>query len=86
LPIHVRYAIDKKPYSYTKISINEIEAKNLVADYPSLYPADNNLQEDSWKKYVQTSKTFTSDKYNWRELIYQMALDYYKYGQLDIFS
>jgi len=29
---------------------------------------------------------FTSEDYDWRELIYQMALDYYKYNFLDDFE
>jgi hypothetical protein len=43
IPIHARYAIDKKPTSYTTLG----------------------------------GKTYTSDVYDWRELIYQMALDYF---------
>jgi hypothetical protein len=29
------------------------------------------------------NKTYSSDEYDWRELIYQMALDYFKYNQED---
>lgn len=43
IPIHARYAIDKKPTKYTTLGGEE----------------------------------YTSDKYDWRELIYQMALDYF---------
>ena len=43
IPIHARYAIDKKPTSYTTLG----------------------------------GITYTSDEYDWRELIYQMALDYF---------
>ena len=45
LPIHVRYAINKKPITY---------------------------------KSLQSNKTYTNEEYDWRELIYQMAKDYYK--------
>ena len=86
LPIHARYAIDKKPYSYTKISITENEAKNLIDEFPDLYPIDDNLKDETWKKYFQVSKTYTINEYDWREIIYQMALDYYKYGQTDFFA
>lgn len=47
LPIHARYAIDKKPTKYINLE----------------------------------GKEFLSTKYDWRELIYQMALDYYKHNQ-----
>lgn len=47
LPIHARYAIDKKPIQY--INLN--------------------------------NKKFTIEDYDWRELIYQMALDYYQHNQ-----
>ena len=56
LPIHARYAIDKKPESY--ISLN--------------YDKNNNLTK---------GLTYSIAQYDWRELIYQMALDFYKYNQ-----
>ena len=47
LPIHARYAIDKKPFIYN--SLDEI--------------------------------TYSINEWDWRELIYQMALDFYKHNQ-----
>ena len=47
IPIHMRYAIHKKPTKYTR-----------------------------WD-----GEEYTTDNYDWRELIYQMALDYYKHNQ-----
>lgn len=52
IPVHMRYAIDKKPIYY----------KNLAG------------------------VEFTSAMYDWRELIYQMAKDYYKNTNNDEFS
>ena len=52
-PIHLRYAIDHRPESYTTIP---------------WYNVDGSVKKES--------KTFTSIEYDWRELIYQMALDY----------
>ena len=49
LPIHFRYAIQKKPVYY--------------------------------KAFDGT--IYTNNDYDWRELIYQMAIDYYKHGQQD---
>ena len=47
LPIHARYAIDKKPI-----------------------------------KYMNLEKTlYTIDQWDWRELIYQMAIDFYRHNQ-----
>ena len=42
---------------------------------------------DNKPTYYKTykGKVFTSDKYDWRELIYQMACDYYAYNQNDDF-
>ena len=54
LPVHLRYAIDKKPTYYKSIDDKEI--------------------------------VYDTDNYDWRELIYQMACDYYKYNELDDFS
>lgn len=34
----------------------------------------------------QGSKDYYADQYDWRELIYQMALDYFKYNQLDCYT
>ena len=51
VPIHARYAIDKKPYSYTSISISRDEAEALIKEFPDLYPIDDNLKEDTWKKF-----------------------------------
>ena len=54
LDIHMRYAIDKKPDSYTTIPWYEEDGVTLK----------------------KPSKTYTVNEYDWRELIYQMALDY----------
>ena len=53
LPIHYRYAIDKRPEKYT----------SLIDNITYLYP----------------------DEYDWRELIYRMALDYHKYHKEEDF-
>ena len=51
IPIHMRFAIHKKPERYT-------------------------TYED---------KTYTTEDLDWREIIYQMAIDYYKHNQKDDF-
>lgn len=75
IPIHLRYAIDVKPTVYTSISIKD--------DHQELINYN--------KKYNtfllgQKGKTYKAKECDWRELIYQMALDYRKYGHLDCFE
>ena len=73
IPIHYRYAIDKKPERYKSISITEEDIKG----YNTLYPNS--------KLKTQESILYSIDTYDWREIIYQMALDFYQYNQLDNF-
>ena len=71
LPIHYRYAIDKKPTYYKRIEVQEEEI-------PSDLRAAGVKPNEDPKKYVDS-------EYDWREIIYQMALDYYQYGRLENF-
>lgn len=75
VPIHLRYAIDKKPTQYTLIAI----------DYE-----DERIKEYNEKNGTQLTGqvhyTYTTDNYDWREIIYRMAQDYYRYGHLDDFQ
>lgn len=75
IPIHLRYAIDHKPQSYTTISVADDDPQ--VVAYNAKY--NTNLKG-------QTSIVYSSGDYDWREIIYQMALDYYKYNILDDFE
>ena len=74
LPIHYRYAIDTKPTIYTTLRIEEEDIKG----HNSIHPES--------PLYAQEPKEYKSDEYDWRELIYQMAQDYYKYNQLDCYT
>lgn len=75
IPIHYRYAIDKKPIYYktydSKVYYASVE--EAQEDYGSLAAVNEALNA----KEIDIS--------DWRELIYQMALDYYKYNQKDDF-
>lgn len=76
IPIHLRYAIDKKPTSYKQITVNEGDEQ--LKAYNDKY---------NTHVYHQSSvQTFTTDTYDWREIIYQMAVDYYRYNFLDDFE
>ena len=57
LPIHARYAIDKKPTQYRSLPYYE----NKI------------LKESSY--------IYTIAEQDWRELIYQMAIDFYRHNQ-----
>lgn len=79
LPIHTRYAIDKKPISYTTIEMTELDVERAKAALPQLFPLDK-------EKYIQDSITYSqANGDDWREIIYRMASDYYKFNQLDDF-
>ena len=127
LPVHMRYAIDKKPYIYTQFPITAEEAKihnelygtnmkerteeeccTYVFDTEKEIYLNPNLNEIY--KNVESNIFVESNEegYNvyfrdidnlqiinvkkapvlcdWREIIYQMALDYRKYNHLDSFE
>ncbi|MCI7205460.1 MAG: hypothetical protein MSA15_05620 [Clostridium sp.] len=74
MPIHTRYAIDKKPISYTTIEMTELDVERAKAALPQLFPLDK-------EKYIQNSITYSQAKGDdWREIIYHMASDYYKFN------
>ena len=62
IPIHLRYAIDHKPQKYTSIEVTSTDVE-AIPDYLGSIES-------------QSSVTYSSDKYDWREIIYQMAKDY----------
>jgi hypothetical protein len=83
IPVHLRYAIDKKPMRYNRISVNCGTQLNPGPDYQVV--KDYN---DKYGTSIGSSQsaTFLSTEVDWREVIYQMALDYYKYNFLDDFE
>ena len=81
----MRYAIDKKPLRYQQIYFNEsdrdyAENKYVVEQYNTRYGTTLALRTQD------EAKLFTAETSDWREVIYQMALDYYKYNMLDNFE
>lgn len=73
IPVHYRFAIDKKPKSYTSIEVTDYD----INKYTPLHKEVN--------MKPQSSVVYTIEDYDWREIIYQMAKDYYQYGQLESF-
>lgn len=85
VPIHLRYAIDKKPSSYTSITVSDDETKAYNDKYGTSLTGQESVMYKSGIEYEENSenKTYQCD---WREIIYQMAEDYYKYNYLDDFE
>lgn len=73
IPVHMRYAIDRKPVAYTTITVSNAELENYNKKYGT------NLKGQKSVSY------FASDS-DWREIIYKMALDFFKYNHLDDFE
>ena len=80
IPIHLRYAIDIKPIQY------------ITYDGMYKFVAEEN-QTEQYKNYqdikiTQNTTTPIEIKCDWREIIYQMALDYHTYRDIkyDFFS
>ena len=97
IPIHLRYAIDRKPTKYTNIFVSNEE----VAGYNSKYNTSLKSQGDysnyptiktnSIYTYIADSQYSVDNATNeihcdWREIIYQMAKDYYRYNFLEDFE
>ena len=62
LPIHARYAIDKKPQTYMSLDWYQTNDEGSVT-----------LKE--------AGQLFTTSEYDWRELIYRMAIDFYRHNE-----
>ena len=80
IPVHMRYAIDRKPQKYKQITVNDSESELVIQKY--------NLEHGTKLRGrpEEEVKTFIAEDSDWREVIYQMALDYYKYNILDDFE
>lgn len=133
VPIHARYAIDKKPYLYVtfpktnfnykenkdelvikkekginflvqEIYVNKDYTEEILGD--NFYRGDDVSQEETYENYLKYKKRIQPIQYknknlqdetiypgviyeyiicDWREVIYQMALDYYKHNQENSF-
>jgi hypothetical protein len=86
IPVHLRYAIDTKPSQYTSIIVTQDEVEKYNNTYGTLlepqlshttyYASDIYSIEDGGAKV----------NCDWREMVYQMAKDYYRYNFLDDFE
>ena len=62
LPIHARYAIDKKPQTYMSLDWYQ-------------------TNDEGSATLKEAGQLFTTLEYDWRELIYRMAIDFYRHNE-----
>ena len=85
LAIHMRYAIDVKPNYYRSITVSDKEVEAYNNKYNLIVQGQNSTT------YWYADGTPAPDEEfiecdDWREIIYQMQKDYYKYNFLDDFT
>lgn len=83
IPIHLRFSVDEKPSQYTTISVGDEELKEYNEKYSTQLSGQNSVTYKTANAYKNEGKVVKCD---WREVIYRMALDHYKYGFLDSFE
>jgi hypothetical protein len=83
IPIHLRYAVDEKPTRYTSISVSEDDVKDYNTKYNAELKSQTSITYIADETYEDLGNIIKCD---WRELIYQMASDHFKYGFLDDFE
>ena len=86
VPIHMRYAIDIIPKYYKTIRVeeSEIQAYNEKHGTQLKYYGQREFKIN--EPYVTEHGTTTSYNCDWREILFQMAQDYYRYNFLDDFE
>ena len=92
LPLHMRYAVDKKPMFYKSVSYSAEELQAFKKLYPDLVNMDTS---HDWPSVIYCTEEYpqellpvgiTVHREDWRELIYQMALDYRRFNHFDTFN
>ena len=82
--IHLRYVIDNKPTEYNSIIVGEDEVAKYNMKYGTkLKPQLESKKYVSSNAYAENGNTINCD---WREVIYQMSRDYYRYNFLEDFE
>lgn len=86
VPIHLRYAIDKKPIFYRTIKVEKDNPELL--EYNKKYNTTLNGQSSvGFMAHNYTNILNNSDiSCDWREVIFRMASDYFKYNFLSDFK
>ena len=83
LPVHLRFAIDVKPTEYTTIAVDNSEVEAYNNRYGTELKGQNSVKYIAADRMIEGESEVYCD---WRELIYRMALDYFKYNHLDSFE
>ena len=82
IPIHMRFAVDQKPFLFVN---SEKKIYTTLTENPSIGKTEiTNFLQDYYmfrEGHKDTIESFTAvyDNLDWREIIYQMALDYNKH-------
>ncbi len=80
IPVHMRYAIDIKPIQYKSIPVaKDNNTTDTNERDPALISYNN---KHGTNVDGQDSKIYSTSEYDWREIIYQMGRDYYKYAHI----
>jgi hypothetical protein len=84
IPIHLRYAIDTKVQQYTQIFVTEEEIAPYNNKYGTLLSAQ--MEPKTFIAATEYKDRGNIVECDWREILYQMAVDYFKYNHLDNFE
>lgn len=85
IPVHIRYAIGQKPTEYTNIVVTDAEVEPYNKKYKTRLKGQTTPRTYKAASRYRIVDTNTIEC-DWREIIYQMALDYFKYNHLDDFE
>lgn len=83
---HIRYAIDEKPEIYVTLPFNDNDWEVYKKASGLEFKTKVDEEEAKGKYTTGGGVTYSSDEYDWRELIYRMAVDWYKGNYLDDFE
>lgn len=90
LPVHLRYAIDKKPQKYTTIEVtaSDVAAYEKQWGVTSAGPQASYTYSTNVLSEEEKGSNYSKgrDNLDWREVLYQMASDYNKWHHLDGFN
>ena len=84
-PIHMRYAIDLKPEYYANYNGEVYVSKDFVAENIKLLTLQEKTDTGEYNSYTDADgKVYY--QVDWREIIYQMQVDYYQHNHDDDFN
>lgn len=82
LPIHARYALDKKPTRYKSLDwYYKPGEKYKNGETEIIVTKANSVIKESSAIYVTKAKNSNEIEMDWRELIYRMAIDFYRHNE-----